>query len=139
MLVEHAGKRPEIHPSAYVAPNAVVSGDVRVGPGARILFGAVLTAESGGSVEMRINSVLHVNSVLADDGMLPIGWVAVGDPAEAFPPDRHEDIWVIQRELDFPRTVLGLPRPDPGESFMPEAMARYSDRFGEHRGDTVIE
>src|SRR5215211_6606572 len=34
--------------SAYVAPNAVLSGDVHVGAGARILFGAVLTAEDGG-------------------------------------------------------------------------------------------
>src|SRR3954464_8734492 len=45
MLVAHGGKRPRIHTSAYVAPNAVVSGDVSVGPGARILFGAVVTAE----------------------------------------------------------------------------------------------
>src|SRR3954453_10585202 len=45
MLIEHAGKRPRIDESAHVAPNAVVSGDVSVGPGARILFGAVVTAE----------------------------------------------------------------------------------------------
>ena len=47
MLVEHRGKQPSVDPSAYVAPTAVLSGDVRVGPDSRVLFGAVLTAEDG--------------------------------------------------------------------------------------------
>ena len=47
MLIEHRGARPTVDPSAYVAPNAVLSGEVHVGASARILFGAVLTAEDG--------------------------------------------------------------------------------------------
>ncbi len=47
MIIEHRGAAPQIDPSAYVAPNAVLCGDVRVGPDARILFGAVVTAEDG--------------------------------------------------------------------------------------------
>ncbi len=47
MLFEHEGKRPQVADSAYVAPTAVLCGDVRVGADSRILFGAVLTAESG--------------------------------------------------------------------------------------------
>src|SRR4029077_14569156 len=47
MLITHRGKTPQVHPSAYVAPTAVVCGAVRIGAGARILFGAVLTAEDG--------------------------------------------------------------------------------------------
>ena len=47
MLIEHEGSRPRVADSAYVAPNAVLSGDVVVGDGARILFGAVVTAEGG--------------------------------------------------------------------------------------------
>jgi carbonic anhydrase/acetyltransferase-like protein (isoleucine patch superfamily) len=43
MLIEHEGRRPKVNPSAYVAPTAVLSGDVRVGPGCQVLFGAVLT------------------------------------------------------------------------------------------------
>jgi hypothetical protein len=38
MLIEHQGNRPNVHPTAFVAPNAVLSGDVRVGPGT--VFGA---------------------------------------------------------------------------------------------------
>ena len=203
MLIEHAGKRPRIHAGAYVAPNAVVSGDVTVGAGARILFGAVVTAEgeagqvtlgrdcivmenalirgragrparigdsvligphahvngaeigdevfvaTGASIfpgarvgeraELRINSVLHVNSVLGREQTLPIGWIAVGNPAQSFPPDRHDEIWAIQRELGFPREAFGLERPAAGETIMPEAMRIYSERFGIHAGDRVIE
>jgi carbonic anhydrase/acetyltransferase-like protein (isoleucine patch superfamily) len=40
MLIEHLGRRPQLAPTAYVAPNAVVCGDVVVGEDCRILFGA---------------------------------------------------------------------------------------------------
>jgi carbonic anhydrase/acetyltransferase-like protein (isoleucine patch superfamily) len=39
MLVEHRGKRPQIAPSAHVAPTAVVCGDVVIGERSRIRFG----------------------------------------------------------------------------------------------------
>jgi carbonic anhydrase/acetyltransferase-like protein (isoleucine patch superfamily) len=42
---EFAGKRPQVHPDAYVAPTAVLIGDVRVGAGASIWFGAVLRGD----------------------------------------------------------------------------------------------
>jgi carbonic anhydrase/acetyltransferase-like protein (isoleucine patch superfamily) len=47
MIPEHRGARPTIDPTAYVAPTAVVRGDVHAGAGAQVLFGAVLTAEDG--------------------------------------------------------------------------------------------
>src|SRR5579872_5219514 len=47
MLIEHRGKTPQVDPSACVAPTAVVCAAVRIGADARILFGAVLTAEDG--------------------------------------------------------------------------------------------
>ena len=51
MLIEHQGRRPRVASSAYVAPTAVVCGDVTIGEDSRILFNAVITAE-GGSVEI---------------------------------------------------------------------------------------
>ncbi len=47
MLMSHRGLEPSVHPEAYVAPSAVIVGDVRIGAGARVLHGAVLTAEDG--------------------------------------------------------------------------------------------
>ena len=63
MLLEHEGRRPTIHASAYVAPNATVSGDVTIGPEGRILFGAVLTAE-GGPVILGRHCVVMEQAVL---------------------------------------------------------------------------
>ena len=197
MLIEHEGATPRVAESAYVAPTAVLSGDVRVAEDARILFGAVLTAE-GGSVsvgarsivmenalvrgrrdhpasigahvlvgphahlngatvedevflatgvsvfpgarigqgsEVRINGVVHVNSKLGPGTTVPIGWIAAGDPAELFPPERHEELWAVQETLDFPGTVFGLPR---DEATMERVARRYSDSFGRHRGDRVL-
>jgi carbonic anhydrase/acetyltransferase-like protein (isoleucine patch superfamily) len=196
MLIEHRGSRPVVAPSAYIAPTAVVSGDVTIGEGARILHGAAVTAEDGRIVigarvvvmenalvrgrsghpalvgddvligphahingaeiesevfiatgaslfpgssvgtgsELRINSVLQVNSRLGSGESVPIGWVAVGDPAQLFPPDRHDEIWAIQRELDFGGTVYGLPK----GSGMRDIMRQQSEFFAAHVDDRVV-
>src|SRR3954453_2856971 len=63
MLIEHRGKSPTIDPSAYVAPTPVVCGDVRVRAGARVLFGAVLTAEDG-TVEIGSRCVVMENALV---------------------------------------------------------------------------
>jgi carbonic anhydrase/acetyltransferase-like protein (isoleucine patch superfamily) len=46
MLLRHRGREPVIDSSAYVAPTATLVGDVRVGPRARVMYGAVLDAEA---------------------------------------------------------------------------------------------
>jgi carbonic anhydrase/acetyltransferase-like protein (isoleucine patch superfamily) len=63
MLLRHRGNQPTVHPSAYVAPTAVLCGDVRVGADARILFGAVLTAEDG-VVEVGARCVVMENALV---------------------------------------------------------------------------
>jgi carbonic anhydrase/acetyltransferase-like protein (isoleucine patch superfamily) len=46
MIWELDGEAPEIHPSAWVAPNAQVIGRVRIGPRASVWFGAVLRGDN---------------------------------------------------------------------------------------------
>jgi gamma-carbonic anhydrase len=197
MLIEHRDAQPTVDPSAYVAPNAVLSGEVQVGAGARILFGAILTAEDGrvdvgertvvmenalvrgrrltparlgddvlvgphahvngavveagaflatgsavfpGAVvgarsEVRIHAVVHVNSKLAPDTTVPIGWIAAGEPAQLFSPDRHDELWAVQEGLDFPGTVYGVSR----DATAHERMTRRSAWFGAHQDDRIIE
>lgn len=67
-------------------------------------------AHIGSRAEVRIHGVVHVNSVLSPGSVVPIGWVAVGDPASIFPPSAHDEIWAVQRTLDFPGTVYGIKR-----------------------------
>ena len=196
MLVEHRGARPLIDASAWVAPSAVIVGDVRIGPDSRVLWNAVITAEDGrvelgarcvvmehalirargdnpvvigddvligphahvngarlgdgvfiatgaslfpgavlrGGASVAINAVVHVNSALPEGERVPIGWVAVGNPAELLPPDRVEDIRGRLEELDFFTTVYGVPR----GAGATERMRRQVSWFGAHRDDRVL-
>jgi carbonic anhydrase/acetyltransferase-like protein (isoleucine patch superfamily) len=197
MLIEHRGNTPHVHPSAYVAPTAVVCGAVSVGPSARILFGAVLTAEDGqiqvgarsvvmenavvrgrarhhaiiaedvlvgphahvngaqvgagcflatgvalfpgcvlgDGTEVRIHGVVQVNTRLPAGSLVPIGWVAVGDPAQVYPPGQHEKIWAIQKSLDFPGTVYGTTR----DTTPAERMSQQVNWFAAHRDDRPLD
>jgi carbonic anhydrase/acetyltransferase-like protein (isoleucine patch superfamily) len=63
MLIRHLGFSPEVDPTAFVAPNAVLVGRVKVGPRARILYGAVLNAEES-RVEVGESSIINENAVL---------------------------------------------------------------------------
>ena len=201
MIIEHLGKRPRIHPSAYIAPTATLCGAVTVGANTRILHGAAVIAEggridlgdtcivlenavirsterhsvsigrdtligphahivgcmmeesvciaTGASVfhgaslgarsEVRINGVVHVKSSLPADATVPIGWVAVGDPASILPPDEHEKIWQIQKDLDFPKVVYGVERAADGAMGMPEITSRLAEIYESHRDDIIVD
>jgi carbonic anhydrase/acetyltransferase-like protein (isoleucine patch superfamily) len=68
MLVEHAGQRPRIDPTAWVAPTAVVSGAVTIAPGACVLHGAVLTASGGAELVVGPECVIMEQAVLRAAG-----------------------------------------------------------------------
>lgn len=63
MLIRHRGAEPTVDPTAYVAPNATLVGDVRVGAHARIMYGAVLDAE-GARISVGDYSIVSENAVL---------------------------------------------------------------------------
>lgn len=201
MLLEHQGKQPRIHESAYIAPTATICGDVSIGENCRVLFGAVIVAEGGPvdvgaecivmenavirgtarhpvrmgnhvlvgprayltgctvednvflatgvtifngahigtRAEVRINGVVHLKTTLPADSVVPIGWVAVGYPAQILPPEAHEKIWAIQEPLNFPHEVFGLERPPQGETIMPELTRRYARFLKKHRDDQAVD
>jgi carbonic anhydrase/acetyltransferase-like protein (isoleucine patch superfamily) len=200
MVLEHLGKTPEIHPSAYVAPNAAICGDVEIGMGARIMFGVSIIAEggririgansvvlenavirstpkhsthigthtligpnahivgcriedcvfiaTGASVfhgasvgrgsEVRINGVVHIKTKLAPDTIVPIGCIAVGNPAQIFPPDEHKKIWKVQEPLNFPEFVYGIEQTPKLEAIMPTITVQYRRQLGAHKGDKIL-
>lgn len=66
LLSEYRGARPRIDPTAWIAPTAVLIGDVHVGPQASIWFGAVLRADGnriviGPRTNIQDGCILHVN------------------------------------------------------------------------------
>ncbi|QIS15308.1 MULTISPECIES: gamma carbonic anhydrase family protein [Nocardia] len=73
-LYEFEGKRPQVDPTAFIAPNATLIGDVRVEAGASVWYGAVLRADLAPIIireraNVQDNSVLHV----PPDGPIEIG------------------------------------------------------------------
>ncbi len=71
MLLEHQGKRPRIHATAYIAPTATVCGDVTIGAESRVLFGAVLVAE-GGPVTIGAHCIIMEQAVLRGTARHPV-------------------------------------------------------------------
>jgi carbonic anhydrase/acetyltransferase-like protein (isoleucine patch superfamily) len=100
---------------------AEVADEVFIATGACLFPGS----RAGRGCELRIHSVLHVGSDLAAGTVVPIGWIAAGRPAQLFSPDQHDELWEVQRELDFPGTVYGVPR---GTS-MREIMRKQSEVY----------
>lgn len=194
MLIKHDTFSPRLDATAWVAPNAVVCGNVTVGPGCRIMHGAQIIAEGGSIVigrecivmenavlrstarhslrignncligpnahvvgctvgdevfiatgaavfhaaalgmgsEVRVNAVVHLKSRLGAGQTVPIGWIAVGDPAQLLPPGEHDRIWEIQKRLDFPLTVYGFER---SEASMVKITRRLSEVLASHASD----
>lgn len=67
MLIELNGKKPIIGQNVYIAPTAVVIGDVTIEDGANVWFGVVIRGDTGkisiGSrTSIQDNTVIHVNS-----------------------------------------------------------------------------
>lgn len=199
MLYEHLGARPRIHDTAVVAPTAVISGDVEIGPNCQVLHGAVITAEGGpitlgeyvivmenalirataanavhigdhtligtlasiagatvgdevffasGSrvfngalvgdrCEVRVNAIIQRRAVVPEGTVIPIGWVATGDPMRLFSPDQADEIAAAQPELDFPGHVFGVDRDTP--DLMVQLTERYGSSLARHADDHPVE
>ncbi len=125
------GDRVLVGPRAYLS-GCTVGDESFLATGATVFNGARL----GRRVEVRVNGTVHLRTELADGSLVPIGWVAVGDPARILPPERRDDIWAAQEPLDFPREIFGVERsPD----MMIEIMDRYTRGLAGHRDDRVID
>lgn len=119
--------------NCLVGPNAHVVGctiedAVFIATGAAIFHSARL----GKGSEVRVNGVVHLKSLLAPGETVPIGWVAVGNPAQILPPGEHEQIWKMQEPLNFPLTVYGFER---SEASMEKITSRLSEVLGSHVSD----
>jgi carbonic anhydrase/acetyltransferase-like protein (isoleucine patch superfamily) len=202
MEIRHRDSSPSVDPDAYVAPTAVLSGQVRVGPGSCVLHGAVVSAD-GGPVDIGANCVImehavlrgtprhpltiadhvlagprsyltgctvgdevfiatgamvfngarmgrassvalggavHIGCVVPPQTRIPIGWVAVGDPARLYPPGQAGDIRAgLEEAGGFLPFVFGTDPADDRSQQMRTAMRRYASFLSRsHRGDEQV-
>lgn len=63
MIIKHRGFEPQIDDTAYVAPTATIVGNVSIGPGAKVMFGAVLNSE-GSKICIGENVIVSENVVI---------------------------------------------------------------------------
>lgn len=124
----HIGDHCFIGAGAHVA-GCMVEDGVFIATSAAVFYGACL----GQGSEVRINGVVHVRTHLPPGQVVPIGWVAVGNPITLLSPERHEEIWQIQKQLDFPLTVYGIARNDANmvtiTEYLSEVLGLHADDF----------
>ena len=200
MILKHHNHSPSIDSSAYIAPNAIICGNVAIGKNVRVMFGAQIIAENspinigdnciilenavirgtnnqpvsigencligpnshlasctleenvfiatgasvfhgariGSGAEVRINGVVHLKTVIPNDYTVPINWIAVGDPVKLLPPDQHDEIWEIQKTLNYTEFVYELARKGQGTSIMPDICKVMSERLSGHFSDEIV-
>lgn len=79
-ILPFGGKRPEIDPTAFVAPTAAVIGDVVIGPDSSIWYGCTVRGDVnrvriGRNSNLQDNSVIHVDhkdwpTIIGDDVLI---------------------------------------------------------------------
>ncbi len=140
--IRSSGEHPvEIGDYVLVGPNSslkgcVVEEECFLASGVKIYQGARV----GRRTEVRIDGIVHVGTVLPANSLVPIKWVAVGDPARILPPDQHDEIDAMLSGMDFPRVVYGLER-QPGTGVdmdMREVTRRITTGLAEHRNDRIL-
>lgn len=75
IIVEYQGKRPRIAEGVFIAPTAVLIGDISVGEGSSIWYGTVLRADFG-KITIGKNTSIQDNVVIH---MTPGGETKIGD------------------------------------------------------------
>jgi carbonic anhydrase/acetyltransferase-like protein (isoleucine patch superfamily) len=126
------GEHCLVGPTAHVV-GATLDEEVFVATGAAIFHGASL----GRGAEVRVRATVHLRTRLAPASVVPIGWIAVGDPAVMLSPDRHDEIWAVLKPLNFPDWVYGFRRDTP--ELMLHVTRRLSEVLRPHGGDTILD
>jgi gamma-carbonic anhydrase len=109
MLIEHRGITPSVAESAYVAPTAVLCGDVEIGDDCRIMFGAVLVAEDA-PVRIGPRTVIMENAIIRAWPQLPVAIgsdVMIGPGANVNGAQIDHDAFVAAGASIFPAAHLG--------------------------------
>src|SRR5215831_9939351 len=69
MIVNYEGKHPRIGHNVFIAPTAVIIGDVEIGDGASVWYGVVLRGDEGRIVigrgsNVQDNAVIHTTTII---------------------------------------------------------------------------
>lgn len=127
----HIGDHVLVGPMASIS-GAVVEDEVYLATGSRVVNGAHV----GKGSLVRTNAVVHLRTTLPAGTVVPLGWVAIGDPMQLLPAAEAEAIDPARQELDFPGFVFGLDGDAP--DYMVQLTERYGSSLARHRDDEPL-
>jgi len=109
----------------FIATGAMVGNGAHVGRAASVAPGAVV----------------HLGAIVAPHARIPAGWVAVGDPARAYPPGQAEAIrtGLAETGWSFLPFIFGIDDADGRRDQVRTALARYTAAMVcHHRQDEIL-
>lgn len=71
MIIKHLDKKPVIDKSSFIAPNAMICGDVKIGKNVRIMYGAQVIAENS-PITIGDNCIVLENAVIRGTDNFPV-------------------------------------------------------------------
>jgi len=130
-----AGDHVLAGPHSYLT-GCSIGDEVFIATGAMVFNGARM----GRASSVALGGAVHIGCVVPPGTRIPIGWVAVGDPARLYPPGEADSIRAgLDEAGGFLPFVFGTdPAAGRGEQ-MRTAMRRYASFLSRsHRGDEPI-
>jgi carbonic anhydrase/acetyltransferase-like protein (isoleucine patch superfamily) len=140
-VIRGAGRHPcVIGDRVLIGPHAYLSG-CRIERRCFIATGAVVlnhsVVEEGSLVA--VHAIVHIGTHLARGTVVPMGHIAIGDPARISPPTEALDVHAAIAQLGFTNVVFGF---DSSSMTNAEATAeiceRYSRALARHADDAVV-
>lgn len=122
-----------VGPNAHLA-GCIIEDNVFMATGVSVFHGATIKKGS----EIRVNGVVHLKTVFPENETLPIGWVAVGNPMKMFSPDKHDEIWEIQKKSNFANLVYNISERENLEDTNKKLCETMSQRLNEHKSDRIL-
>ena len=110
MIITLNNNTPRIHPTAFIAPGAVIIGDAEIGPLVNIWYGAIIRADMnpvsiGEGCNIQDGTIIHIDSV---PGGTTLGkWVTVGHGALLHHCQVEDYAFIGMRALVMDGAVIG--------------------------------
>jgi carbonic anhydrase/acetyltransferase-like protein (isoleucine patch superfamily) len=147
VVMEHAvlrgtGQWPlRVGDAVLIGPHAYLTGcdiedEVFVATGAMVFNGARM----GRASSVALGGAVHIGVTVPPQTKVPIGWVAVGEPMQLYPPGEAQSIRDGLTQFGgFLPFVFGVPDSDDRGTLMRSALEKYTRALGRHRDDKPLD
>jgi gamma-carbonic anhydrase len=141
-VLRAAGRYPlTLGDRVLVGPHAHLSG-CTIGSRSFIATGAMVFngARLGEACTVALGAKVHIDTELAEQTFIPMGFIAYGRPGHLYPPDQAPQVHEQLSRLGFMRYVFGVDVESKTRAeIMDEVMSKYTRSLAEHRADRVVD